>query len=468
MIGRTSLELNIWADPADRARLRGLLEQGNPVRSVEVAFRTSKGNTVLGLMSAEVIEIGGVPCILAAVQDITEKKQLEVQLRQAQKMEAIGRLAGGIAHDFNNLLSVMMGRSELLLLRMPPDNALRNDVEEIQRAGESAAGLTRQLLTFSRRQMIEPKVVDLNAILEGTQKMLRRLIGEHINILTRLEPSLGRIKADPGQVEQVIINLAVNARDAMPDGGQLYVETSNAPLDQAYARLHPPLIPGAYVRLEIRDTGAGMDSATQARIFEPFFTTKELGKGTGLGLATVYGIVKQSGGYIWVSSELGKGTSFQIYLPRVEEAVSAGQEERRPAGHARGKETILIVEDDAAVRSATRQFLQHGGYNVLEAGDGAQALATAQQHPGPIHLLVTDLMLPGGSGVSMGRQLASFRPEMKILYVSGYADHSMLHESLWSGKSALLRKPFAYQVLLQKVRALLDQQPKASGAGSLR
>jgi len=353
---------------------------------------------------------------------------------------------------------------------MPPDNALRNDVEEIRRAGESAAGLTRQLLAFSRRQMLEPKVVDLNSILEDTQKILRRLIGEHIDILTRLDPLLGRIKADPGQVEQVIINLAVNARDAMPDGGRLYIETSNAPLDQAYARLHPPLIPGAYVRLEIRDTGAGMDSSTQARVFEPFFTTKELGKGTGLGLATVYSIVKQSAGYIWVSSELGKGTSFQIYLPRVEEAVSAGQKEGRTAGSlsGRGKETILIVEDDAAVRLVTRQFLQYGGYNVLEAGDSAQALAIAQQHLRPIHLLVTDLVLPGVSGFSVSRQPASFRPEMKILYVSGYADHSVLRESVWNGNSAFLQKPFACQALLQKVRALLDQQPKSSGAGSLR
>ena len=331
-------------------------------------------------------------------EDVTERRALEQQLRQAQKMEAVGRLAGGIAHDFNNLLMVISGYSEFLLERIGPDPALRGPAQEIANAAERATSLTRQLLAFSRKQMLAPKVVDLNGVVTENLRMLTRLIGEDIDLVMVPGADIGAVKADPGQIEQVVMNLAVNARDAMPQGGKLTIETANVKLDASYARFHSPVKPGDYVMLAISDTGMGMDAETQNHIFEPFYTTKGL-KGTGLGLSTVYGIVKQSEGYIWVYSETGKGTTFKIYLPRVSAPIET--EAMQPAASAQpgqNRETILLVEDEENLRQLTRLSLQNQGYSVLDAADGAAAIRLSQAHKGPIHLLLTDVIMPGMNG----------------------------------------------------------------------
>jgi len=367
-------------------------------------------------------------------------RRSEEQLRQAQKMEAVGRLAGGIAHDFNNLLTVITSYGDLLLEDLAPDDSRRDDVDQIRKAAEGAAALTRQLLAFSRQQVLEPKVVDLRAILAGTEKLLRRLIGADVHLATSLAPDLGAVKADPGQLEQIIINLAVNARDAMPGGGRLTIEAANMVVE---AR------PGRYVMLAVSDTGIGMDEQTKARVFEPFFTTKESGKGTGLGLATVYGIVKQAGGFITVDSEPGRGTTFKVYLPRVDEPVAPAIARPAPAEPRRGTETVLVAEDAPSVRLVTRQVLERYGYTVLEAPTGDIALRLAAKHHGPIHLLLTDVVMPGLSGRQLAGQLSLLRSEMKVLYVSGYAD------TVEPG-AAYLQKPFAPEALARRVRDVLD------------
>jgi len=368
-------------------------------------------------------------------------RRSEEQLRQAQKMEAVGRLAGGIAHDFNNLLTVITSYGELLLEDLSPGDSRRDDVEQIRKAAEAAAALTRQLLAFTRQQVLEPKVLNLRAIVAGTEKLLQRLIGADVHLTTSLASDLGAVKADPGQLEQIIINLAVNARDAMPGGGRLSIEAAN--LEQVEGR------PGRYVLLAVSDTGIGMDEQTKARIFEPFFTTKESGKGTGLGLATVYGIVKQAGGFIWVDSEPGRGTSFEVYLPRVDEPAAPAITRPAPAEPARGTETVLVVEDAPAVRLVTRQVLERYGYTVLEAPTGDIALRIAAKHHGPIHLLLTDVVMPGLSGRQLAGQLSQLRSEMKVLYVSGYADTV-------ESAGAYLQKPFAPEALARRVRDVLD------------
>lgn len=401
-------------------------------------------------------------------RDVSEMKQTEEalrrseeQFRQAQKMEAIGQLAGGVAHDFNNLLTIINGYSDLLLNGiLGPQDAAREAVDEIRKASQRASTLTRQLLAFSRRQVLAPQVLVLNSIVQDMDKMLRRLIGEDIQLTTGLAADLGTVKADPGQIEQVLLNLAVNARDAMPQGGRITIETANVLLDETYAASHPEVRPGSFVMLAVTDTGCGMDAATQVRIFEPFFTTKGAGKGTGLGLATVYGIVKQSGGSIYVYSEAGRGTSFKIYLPRVEEAVAAPV---RPAAaptpqtRAGGQETLLVVEDDDAVRALTRTVLRGKSYNVIEAIDADEALRWVEEHSEPIHLLVTDVVMPGMSGRALAERLTELRPELKVLYVSGYTDDAVVRHGLLEAEIAFLQKPFTPDALARKVRELLDQ-----------
>ena len=389
--------------------------------------------------------------------------QLEEQLRQAQKMEAVGRLAGGIAHDFNNVLTIIRGYSELALAQMAPHDPHRARLQYIKDASDRAASLTRQLLAFSRRQVLESKVLDLNAIVTNLYEMLPRLIGEDLDIVSILQPALGRVKADPGQIEQVLLNLAVNARDAMPRGGKLTIETANVVLDENYARDHATVQPGPHVMLAVSDTGSGMDAATKARIFEPFFTTKEIGKGTGLGLATVYGIVKQSGGSIWVYSEPGKGTTFKIYFPRVEgELEETAPVDDRPR-ILRGTETVLLAEDEEMVRNLMRTILEGQGYTVLVARDATEALSFGHRHHGSIPLLVTDVVMPGMSGRELAAQLAMAHPETKVLYVSGYTDDAVVRHGVLNAGLAFLQKPFSAESFLLKVRDALDTPAKVYG-----
>jgi PAS domain S-box-containing protein len=390
--------------------------------------------------------------------DITDRRQLEEQLRQSQKMEAVGRLAGGIAHDFNNLLMVIQGYADLLAERLPAGDSLRRNAEQIQTASQRATSLTRQLLAFGRKQMLAPKVLGIQSIVADMEKILFRLIGEDIRLETSCAPNVGLIKADRTQIEQVILNLAVNARDAMPQGGRLTIEASNVDLDASASHLPVVIAPGNYVMLAVTDNGFGMDAETQAHIFEPFFTTKEKGKGTGLGLATVYGIVKQSGGYVWVYSEPGRGTSFKIYLPRVEDEQPASPRERhnevRPLQ--RGTETILLVEDETGVRELAREYLRSSGYTVLEAEDGHTALELAAMHAGTIHLLMTDVVMPGISGRELADRAKYIRPDMKILYMSGYTDQAVVHHGILESDAVLLQKPFTLSTLSAKLREILS------------
>jgi len=401
---------------------------------------------------------GNITGTLSSGEDITERKHLEQQLRKSQKMEAIGQLAGGIAHDFNNLLSVILGYSEILLESTQLDIKTHSQCEEIQKAGERAASLTRQLLAFSRQQVLAPKILDLNAVVVETEKMLRRLIGEHIDLRTTLDPMLGTVKADPGQIGQVIMNLVVNARDAMPEGGKLFIETTNAELDDGYALRHPPLSPGRYVVLAISDSGIGMDEETQTHIFEPFFTTKEVGKGTGLGLSTVYGVVNQSGGFVWVYSELGHGSVFKIYLPTVDESVQLTRPKELAPQLLRGTETILLVEDEESVRTLTRSLLGAAGYWVIEARSGADALEVTANYSGPIHLLLTDVVMPGMNGPDLAKRLAVTHPNMKALCMSGYTGTFANLNGLVDRCVRLIEKPFSRDMLLRKVREVLDSQ----------
>jgi len=395
--------------------------------------------------------------------DITERKQAEetlqkteAQLRQVQKMEAVGQLAGGVAHDFNNLLTVIMGRTELMMSRVKPDERMWHELELVHKTGARAAALTRQLLAFSRQQVLQPVVLDLNAVVSEIGKMLRRMLGEDIGLVTVLEPKLRMVKADPTQVEQVLMNLAVNARDAMPGGGKLTIETSNTRLDESYCRSHPNVKPGHYVLLAVSDTGCGMDAETQSHIFEPFFTTKEQGKGTGLGLSTVYGIVKQSGGNTEVYSELKKGTTFKIYLPFAEgvpQPLLSG--EGLPAVRG-GQETILVVEDEESVRELVGEMLGPHGYTVLMARSGREALQTCKQYEGPIHLLLTDVVMPEMSGLQLAQDLGRRRPLLKVLFMSGYATHAAANHSILEPGADYIQKPFTPGKLGRKVRQVLD------------
>lgn len=391
--------------------------------------------------------------------DVSDRKKLEEQLRQAQKMEAVGRLAGGIAHDFNNLLMVIQGHAELLTDRLKPGESLRRNAEQIQEASQRATSLTRQLLAFSRKQMLAPVVLSVHTVVSDMIKILRRLIGEDIELASVNAPDLWRVKADRSQIEQVIMNLAVNARDAMPRGGKLTIETTNVEFDNSYSRAPMVLTPGRYVMLAVTDNGCGMDPDTQAHIFEPFYTTKEKGKGTGLGLATVYGIVKQSGGYVWVYSEAGRGTTFKIYLPSVEEDVTPI--ESRPAATAlpRGTETVLLVEDEEGVRELTKEYLEICGYKVLVAEDGHAAVAIVSKHSGPIDLMMTDIVMPGISGSELAQKITALRPEIRVVYMSGYTDQAIIRHGILSSDVLLLQKPFTMSTLAHKLREAFAANP---------
>jgi two-component system, cell cycle sensor histidine kinase and response regulator CckA len=460
VIGRTSGELKFWERPEDRSRFIETFKQQGSVRDLEISYRTKSGEIRIAVDSAEIIDVAGQECVIGIFRDITEQKSLEKQLRQTQKMEAVGQLSGGIAHDFNNLLGVIIGYSEILEHRLPPDDPLQKECLQIKKAGQSAASLTRQLLAFSRQQVLEPRVLDLNAIVLNVEKMLRRLIGEHIDLRTQLDPALGLVKADPSQIEQVIINLAVNARDAMAHGGKLMIETANVELDEESVRRHVTQRAGSYVLLTIADTGTGMDAETQAHIFEPFFTTKEIGKGTGLGLATVYGVVKQSGGHIWVYSELGQGTIFKIYLPQTGQRIRVEKPNTGLASLQRNTETILLVEDAESLRELTRTLLTDSGYTVLEADHPEKAIEIAKNHKGHIHLLLTDMVMPGMNGRALAEKLACIRPDMKVVYTSGYTGFS--HSALLDPDLVFLPKPFTRESLLSKLRQILTSDAEVT------
>ncbi len=392
-------------------------------------------------------------------QDVTERVALEERLRQSQKMEAVGRLAGGVAHDFNNLLTVILGYSQILAEGVPAGSRLADSTAQIKSAADRASGITRQLLAFSRKQVLSPRVINLNDIMLNLDSLLRRLIGEDIEVLTVPSNDLGSVKADPGQIEQVIMNLALNARDAMPQGGKLTLETSNAQLDESYAQRHQPAEPGHYVMLAVTDTGHGMTPETQARIFEPFYTTKEVGKGTGLGLSMVYGIVKQSGGYIWVYSEPDRGTTFKIYLPRVDQAAEGVDAQNRPKGMQRGTETILLVEDDPQLLQLSSSVLAHCGYKILAANDPDEGLEICKANHRDIRLLVTDVVMPRMNGRQLAEQILQVSPNVKVLYISGYTSNAIVHYGVLDPGLWFLPKPFTLSALVAKVREVLDSGP---------
>ena len=422
-----------------------------------------KDGTVIEVdIAANAIPFAGHEARLVLATDVTEKTLLQAQLVKAQKMEAVGQLAGGVAHDFNNLLGVITGYCELLIRELRPDSRERKRAEEIKRASDRAAALTRQLLAFSRRQVLQPKVLDLDEVVSEVDKMMRRLISESIQIVTVATANLGKVRGDEGQIEQVIMNLAINARDAMPSGGRLVIETGNVELDETYVRTHPDARPGPHVMLAVSDTGHGMDAKTMARIFEPFFTTKEEGKGTGLGLATVYGIVRQSGGTVNVYSEPGRGTTFKVYLPRIEgdRAAEAGAAVVAAPG---GTETILLVEDAEALRLLVRELLENAGYTVLDADTPDKALSMVESTPGPIHLLLTDMVMPRMNGQELAGRIAALKPEARVVFMSGYSDQAMGDQSTLEPGALFLQKPFTVDALLTIIRRALDAAPPIDG-----
>ena len=455
-IGKQFTDL-VHADDVERVRVEFKSSlAGQPVQGPPVRLRAANGDYRFGEVNiAPRIENGRVTSVFGIGRDVSDRVSLENQLRQAQKMEAVGRLAGGVAHDFNNMLGVIIGYGQLLQIKVPHNSEMGDQLNEVVLAAQRAAGLTRQLLAFSRKQVLQPAVLNLNTTVVDLEKLLQRLIGEHIQLNTRLDPELGQTRMDPSQLEQVIVNLAVNARDAMANGGHLTIETHNVVLGKEYTGKHGVTLQGPHILLAVSDTGCGMSAATRERIFEPFFTTKEEGKGTGLGLATVYGIVNQSGGFIWVYSELGQGTTFKIYLPRVDapvEKLVVAASSESPGG----TETILLVEDERSLRRLAQIFLQEAGYTVMNAGNMEEALGHAAAHAGAIHILVTDVVMPGGSGSTLASRLQDGHPEAKTLFVSGYTDDAIVHHGVLNAGNAFLEKPYSRDGLLRKVREVLD------------
>jgi two-component system, cell cycle sensor histidine kinase and response regulator CckA len=466
LIGKTDVDFNPNQDEVEHFRLDDLevMDTLKEKFIPEEIITDSKGQErYLQTIKRPIISADGTADqVLGIATDITARKRAEEallgseeQLRQAQKMEAVGKLAGGIAHDFNNLLTCINGYSELCLRGLRQEDPLYSKIEEIRKAGDRAAALTRQLLAFSRKQILQPKVIALNKIVTGTNRMLQRLIGEDVDIMLGLAVDLADVKADPNQIEQVLFNLSVNARDAMPLGGKLTIETRNVNLTEDYADDHASVSPGRYVMLAVSDTGCGMDAETQARIFEPFFTTKAVGKGTGLGLATVYGIVKQSGGNIWVYSEVGRGTTFKIYLPAVDVSIETIEESARDNELFKGTETVLLVEDEEMVRNLTSEILRESGYRVLEAKHGPEALMLGKEHEGVIHLMLTDVVMPQMSGRVLAEQLAILRRDIKVLYMSGDTDDAIVHHGVLDEGTAFIGKPFNPSDLVRKVREVL-------------
>jgi PAS domain S-box-containing protein len=451
---------DVFVDANELATLIGSFQDGARRNNIEVRWKRKDGKVITVRLNGRVFHNPdeGVDVLEIIAEDVTEQRALENQFRQAQKMEAVGRLAGGVAHDFNNLLTVISGYTEVLLERTQPHHPLYPKIQAIHQATERATSVTRQLLAFSRKQMLELKVVDINAIVTEMERLLRPLIGENIQLETRLARDLGRTRADAGQIEQVMMNLVVNSKDAMPGGGRITIQTENAHLhNDEPSRDHPYIHPGSYVVLSVSDNGHGMDKETQARIFEPFFTTKEKSKGTGLGLSTVYGIVKQSGGYILVDSHIGQGTTFRIYLPRVEEAAEATGQVQAKQTQKGGCETVLLVEDEESVRQLVRELLEAQGYQILEAENGEEALRIAGTHS-EIDLLITDVVMPGMSGRELTSRLCASHPHTKLLYLSGYTEDAIVHEGVLDPGTAFLQKPFTLQTLSRKVREVLGSE----------
>jgi two-component system cell cycle sensor histidine kinase/response regulator CckA len=454
---------DVFLDPSEQSRVMGEFQRGGRLDNVEVRWKRKEGSAITVRLSGRVVnspeETAEVVEIIA--EDITERRVLENQFRQAQKMEAVGRLAGGVAHDFNNLLMVISGYAEVLLEHTRKGNPLYPKIEAIHQATDRATTLTRQLLAFSRKQLLELKVVDLNVIVVDMERLLRPLIGENIELHTQLAPDLGRTRADAGQIEQVIMNLVVNSKDAMPNGGKIIIESANAKLNyEDLRREYTYIQPGLYAALSVTDNGEGMDKETQMRIFEPFFTTKEKGKGTGLGLSTVYGIIKQSGGYVLVESEPRHGTTFRIYLPRVEDALEPVGPMRISPSQRGGSETVLLVEDEQSVRQLVRETLESKGYKVLEADDGEAALQIVSSYSGKIDMLITDVVMPGMSGRELSARLCELYPQTKVLYLSGYTEDAIVHEGVLDSGTAFLQKPFTLQTLSRKVREVLGNESR--------
>ena len=465
VVGRNWAEVELWEKPANRDKAFAQLLTEGRVRNWEFGLRKKSGDVGRGLLSAELIEINGKLCTITAVVDITERFQLESQLRQAQKLESVGRLAGGVAHDFNNLLTIINGYSDFILNASRPDDLVYPYAQEIKKAGEHAAGLTKQLLAFSRKQVIEPRPLNVNTIVADAKRMLHRLIGEDIELTTTLDPLLPQVMADPDQINQVIVNLVVNARDAMPDGGKLDIATESVDLDARGVASHPDAVPGSYVVMSVTDTGIGMDEKTQQSAFEPFFTTKETGRGTGLGLSTVYGIVHQNGGWIDVRSEVGRGTSFSIYLPRLDACAVPDRTALDATLHT--GETVLVVEDNGEVRRLTKALLEALGYHVIEAANSSEAFALEKEYSAEIHLLLTDVILPGMNGKTLSDQLRALRPKLKVLFTSGYTADVISGRGVLAPGMAYLPKPFTAESLAAKVReVLLEPAMSRRGDGS--